>query len=125
LEDFNTAGVIGTGMTGTSFNVSDPLAYAETDGVGVGGSRGLSVTGTGDVGATYKLSSLDFSTTGAALQVSAFFKTVGTIGLTGEDRIFECNLVIDNTSDVTAAHTGVGPEKGTGVIVWERMGTCW
>ena len=98
-DDFNTAGALDA-----DFNHTATPAVTETDGVGVGGSRGLSVTGTGDTGYTYKLASLDFSQVGTTLGVSMFFKTAATLGTTGEQRIFELNLVQDPTNIVT----GVG-----------------
>ncbi|HJQ81129.1 MAG TPA: PEP-CTERM sorting domain-containing protein [Lacipirellulaceae bacterium] len=107
LIDFNTAGDLAN-----NFFISDPapFPYAETDGVGVGNpaSRGLSVTGTTDHGATLNTSSYTFGSPGAKVSVSMFFHTAATLGTTGEDRVFELNLVSANNSDVTAAHTGIG-----------------
>jgi hypothetical protein len=107
LIDFNTAGDLAN-----NFFISDPapFPYAETDGVGVGNpaSRGLSVTGTTDHGATLNTSNFTFGSPGATVSVSMFFHTAATLGTTGEDRVFELNLVSANNSDVTAAHTGIG-----------------
>lgn len=103
LANFNTAGDIDN-----NFNHTATLPYAEADSVGVGGSRGLSVTATTDSGATFKTSGLNFSQVGSSLAVSAFLKTAATLGTTGEDRIFELNLVTDAANIVTGAHTGVG-----------------
>lgn len=107
LIDFNTAGDLAN-----NFFISDPapFPYAEADGVGVGNpaSRGLSVTGTTDHGATLNTSSFTFGSAGAKVSVSMFFHTAATLGTTGEDRVLELNLVSANNSDVTAAHTGVG-----------------
>jgi hypothetical protein len=103
--DFNTAGDYAN-----NFFASDPLPFAETDGVGVGtpASRALGMTGTGDNGSTLNTSSFTFGSPGAKVAVSMFFHTAETLGTTGEDRVFELNLVSANNSDVTAAHTGVG-----------------
>ncbi|HEX2475674.1 MAG TPA: PEP-CTERM sorting domain-containing protein [Lacipirellulaceae bacterium] len=107
LINFNTAGDLAN-----NFFISDPapFPYAETDGVGVGNpsSRGLSVTGTTDHGATLNTSSFTFGSPGAKVAISMFLHTAATLGTTGEDRILELNLVSANNSDVTAAHTGIG-----------------
>ena len=42
------------------------------------------------------------------IKVSAFFHTAATLGITGEDRVFELNVVALNTNIVTGAHTGIG-----------------
>ena len=82
--DFNTAGDLDA-----NFNHTATLPFAEADSVGIGnpGSRGLTVTGTADSGATFKTSSLPFDTVGSQVKVSAFFHTAATLGVTGENRI--------------------------------------
>lgn len=102
--DFNTAGDLAN-----NFFISDPPApFGEMDGVGIGSSRALGVTGTSDNGSTLNTSSFVFGSAGAQVSVSMFFHTGSTLGTTGEDRVFELNLVASMNSDVTAAHTGIG-----------------
>jgi hypothetical protein len=104
LIDFNAVGDLAA-----NFTHEDPTPpYVEADSVGVGGSRGLSVNATTDTGATLQTSNYNFGPDGAKIQVSMFLHTAATLGTTGEDRIFELNLVGLNTNSPTAGHTGVG-----------------
>ncbi len=105
MIDFNTADDYAA-----NFFASDPLPFAETDGVGVGtpASCALGMTGTGDNGSTLNTSSYTFGSPGAKVAISMFFHTAATLGTIGEDRVLELNLVSANNSDVTAAHTGIG-----------------
>jgi hypothetical protein len=105
LIDFNTAGDLAN-----HFNHTATLPFAEADAVGVGNpaSRGLQVSGTTDSGAVLKTSSLSFGSSGAQVSASAFLHTATALGTTGEDRIFELNIVGLNTNIPTGAHTGIG-----------------
>ena len=85
----------------------------EADGVGIGATRALGVVsdlvgGTDDAGATLVTSNYRFGSAGAKIAVSGFFHTVAQLGTTGEDRVFELNLVGLSTNVTTAAHTGIG-----------------
>ena len=108
LVDFNTADTITNDFTSSPTPITNMVA--ETDGIGLGGSRALAVIagGTVDTAATYKTASLDFSGNGSKITVSAFIKTVDAIGTTGEDRIFELNIVANSTNVPIGAHDGVG-----------------
>jgi hypothetical protein len=101
--DFNTAGDFEA-----NFNHSATVPYVEADGVGIGGSRGLSITAITDAGATLKTSSFPFNELGTSLSSSIYFHTVPTLGTTGDVRVLETNFVATETSSVTSAHTGVG-----------------
>jgi hypothetical protein len=104
LINFDTAGDLAASFT---FEDATP-PYVEADAVGVGGSRGLSVNATTDTGATLQTSNYNFGPDGAKIQMSMFLHTAAALGTTGEDRVFELNLVGLNTNSPTAAHTGVG-----------------
>jgi hypothetical protein len=104
LINFNAAGDLAANFT---FEDATP-PYIEADLVGVGGSRGLSINATTDTGATLQTSNYNFGPNGSKIQISMFLHTAATLGTTGEDRIFELNLVGLNTNSPTAAHTGVG-----------------
>jgi hypothetical protein len=104
LIDFNAAGDLAANFTHE--DATPP--YVEADGVGVGGSRGLTVNAVTDTGATLQTSNYNFGPNGAKIQISMYLHTAATLGTTGEDRIFELNLVGLNTNSPTAAHTGVG-----------------
>jgi hypothetical protein len=101
--DFNDAGDIDT-----FFNHTATLPYVEADSVGVGGSRGLQITGTTDSGAVFKTQTLNFGSANQQITLSMFLHTAPTLGTTGEDRIFELNIVGQDTNIPTSAHTGIG-----------------
>jgi PEP-CTERM motif len=103
VVNFNDAGDVDT-----HFNHTATLPYVEADGVGVGGSRGLQITGTTDSGAVFKTQSLNFGSANQQITLSMFLHTAPTLGTTGEDRIFELNIVGLETNIPTGAHTGVG-----------------
>ena len=104
LIDFNTVGDLAA-----NFTTSATPPFAEADNIGVGGSRGLAVTGTADSGATLQTSSFNFGPDGSKITISMYFHTPQVINTTTtEDRIFELNIVGLNTNIPTGAHTGVG-----------------
>jgi hypothetical protein len=104
VVDFNTPGDYAAKFT--SEDAVQP--FAEADGVGVGGSRGLQMSTTvTDTGSILNSSSLAFNTPGTSLAASVYLHTVATPGTTGEERVLEVNFTTAVTT-LTGAHTGAG-----------------
>lgn len=111
-----------------NFNASGTPPVSQASGVGIGGSGGLTVTGTGDVSFTYKTGSLAFDTAGASLTTSMFLHSIATPGVGGtgtENRVFDLGFENDAAQFMNVTNTHVAARlrsnsDGTASIIFRN-----